>query len=183
MLYFPAMNAREGMRRLGLAMGALGACIGLFLAYEQGSVLLNHRSRHEAFQQLASMPIVQSELAAVNAAVAAKPKEEEPPGWKPVAPPKGYKFEGPWVYYSALAALSGSTDGWPVGKDGIATLYFDNKILTAIEKDTGERFYDNTEPPSFSDYLEVIMLPIVGFLLPWGAISLLTWIGAGFFKT
>jgi hypothetical protein len=32
-------------------------------------------------------------------------------------------------------------------------------------------------------YLIPLLYPVLGFLLPWGVVRVLTWVGAGFFAT
>jgi hypothetical protein len=36
------------------------------------------------------------------------------------------------------------------------------------------------DPPAPKAYLIPLLYPILGFLLPWGSIRLLTWVGSGF---
>ncbi len=45
--------------------------------------------------------------------------------------------------------------------------------------DDGQRVH-RTDPPGLWRYLRVFTFPVLGFLIPWGAIRALTWIGVGF---
>ncbi len=95
-----------------------------------------------------------------------------------------------------LAALCGSTDGWKINKGGVRAIGFwgttnEEKMksrlagnvtaadISDIETDDGQKLHD-TLPPALSSYLLVLTFPALGFLVPWGAIRTLTWIGIGF---
>jgi hypothetical protein len=56
------------------------------------------------------------------------------------------------------------------GKDGIFQIYLSSG--EAVRR---------TEPPHPIAYLRLLLYPLLGFLLPWGAVRLLTWVGSGFF--
>ena len=56
------MNAKEGMRRVGLVAGVLGACVGSYVSYTYSVALLEQRHQHEEFQSLASSPVVRQEV-------------------------------------------------------------------------------------------------------------------------
>jgi hypothetical protein len=56
------MNIREGMRRMGLVAGVLGAGLGAIVSYLQLPPLLAQRAQYDTFQSLASSPTVQREI-------------------------------------------------------------------------------------------------------------------------
>jgi hypothetical protein len=164
------MNVREGMRRLGLVVGVLGAGAGAVGGYIKLQPLLAQRGQYERFQVLVSAPTVQKEVELLE-------KNLPAPG------------HGGTSNYYMLAALCGAEGGWKVNKNGIAAIYFkshgcaDTKPIAAgismIETDDGEAVY-RTDPPGFLSYFLILVLPVLGFVLPWGAVRVLTWVGSGF---
>jgi hypothetical protein len=65
--------------------------------------------------------------------------------------------------------------------DGISGVHLDAaRTVVAIELSTGESIH-RVEAPPLRAYLPIIGCPILGFLLPWGTIRILTWVGSGFF--
>jgi hypothetical protein len=60
------MNVKEGMRRLALLIGILGAAIGCFASYVVSRDTLSARERHRAFEQLATSDVVQQERKALQ---------------------------------------------------------------------------------------------------------------------
>jgi hypothetical protein len=65
-------------------------------------------------------------------------------------------------------------------RDGINTVHVDPaRMVSSIELSTGE-LITRTEAPHLSAYLLLLLYPVLGFLLPWGGIRILTWVGIGF---
>jgi len=62
------MNAKEGMRRIGLLLGSIGALAGAIGSYVQFNTLSDRRSQHEQFSAMLNQP----DLKAVRDAVARK---------------------------------------------------------------------------------------------------------------
>jgi hypothetical protein len=54
--------------------------------------------------------------------------------------------------------------------------------VKAIETEDG-KIVTRIDPPASWSYLLAPAFTILGFLLPWGAIKMLTWIGMGFFQS
>lgn len=161
------MNAKEGMRRVGLVAGVLGACVGSYVSYTYSVALLDQRHQHEEFQSLASSPVVRKAVLFLK---------NYPAVVKDYTPSSDNPFD-------AIDALFGSADGWRIDEGGIKKIYFGpNKDLKAIEKDDGATVYTTSSPP-LSSYLLVLVPPVLGFLLPWGSLAVLTWIGTGFFQS
>ena len=85
-----------------------------------------------------------------------------------------YAQDGGITILPASALLKGN-------RDGINSIQFDlSKKTLAIGFTTGEWVY-RTEAPKFSAYLVLLAFPAFGFLLPWAAVRLVTWVGTGFF--
>jgi hypothetical protein len=66
-----------------------------------------------------------------------------------------------------------------VSKGGVRRAMADKSgLVLSIEPDAG-LWIDRTEAPPLKAYL-VLLYPAFGFLIPWGAIRVLTWVGTGF---
>ena len=50
----------------------------------------------------------------------------------------------------------------------------------AAQKSSADLYPTFSKIPSFWQYLPALAFPLLGFLMPWGAIKALTWIGTGF---
>ena len=258
------MNAKEGMRRVGLVAGVLGACVGSYVSYTYSVALLEQRHQHEEFQSLASSPVVRQEVLFLknnlslskaaktprdasakdplhkapekvladddpnNPFNASKPgtpatprpqdefdaalKKPEPDEFdkilaksdksdktKPGEIPSPVSAAGtepsadPVVENASVAdafqkaddavdAIGGGSKGWRIDEGGIKKIYFrPDGELKAIEKDDGVTVYASSSPPLWS-YLLALVPTILGFLLPWGSLAVLTWVGTGFFQ-
>jgi hypothetical protein len=134
------MNAREGMRRLGILLGTLGAVTGGFLAYLNAQPIWNS---HRKFEAIMRTPTGQSLTKAIKAyPVPCDPEAlnakgaAEPPGWRPVLELK----QGP----------QNGAAGWVLAKPGTIT---DLRPITItpdapakqrpkIDPATGERWVD-----------------------------------------
>jgi hypothetical protein len=69
-----------------------------------------------------------------------------------------------------------------INADGIREAMMDKgRIVRAIHLATGE-WIEESSPPPLKSYVVPLLYPILGFILPWGAIRALTWLGAGFFE-
>jgi hypothetical protein len=77
------MNIREGMRRLGLVAGVLGASAGAVVAYTQLQPILAQRTQHKAFRSLVTSVVVQKELEFLKRESVS---HRLPPGAKPLMP-------------------------------------------------------------------------------------------------
>jgi hypothetical protein len=187
------MNVREGMRRLGLVVGVLGASAAVFVSYNYLQTVLTQRARYQAFQALLSSPVVQKEAEFLRNAAANHSLV--------VGPGSRYQTDATGTICETVECfVTGPATGWMVNKSGVKALYFwaspydhspipDKKKPTVsaadvseIEKDNGQRVY-RTEAPGLRSYLLIPVFPVLGFCLPWGAIKTLTWIGLGFSRS
>ncbi len=68
--------------------------------------------------------------------------------------------------------------------DGIDqfTVELSTSTITSIQLSTGE-LLSRTPPPTLMAWIALPLYPLVGFLIPWGAIRVLIWVGAGFFQS
>jgi hypothetical protein len=207
------MNFREGMRRLGILLGAAGGIMGGFLAFVpafgNAPGVWNALTAHRKFEAAMALPTVQKAAKDIAARKVDAPGKEnasrdsssdwfaqnapatsggKPPdidfdslaakyGWVPPNPLDLVSSEdqnGGITVFEANALLKGN-------RDGIKSIQFDSgKQVTAIRFATGEWIY-RTEAPKFSAYLVMLAFPAFGFLLPWAAVRVVTWVGTGFF--
>ena len=66
------------------------------------------------------------------------------------------------------------------GKEGIKSVVWNKNLeVQSIEKEDGDVVISELKP-SFWTYLLVMLLPVVGFVILWGAIRALGWVGYGF---
>jgi hypothetical protein len=158
------MNAGNGLRRFGLAVGVLGGCAGMVLAGLEAREIYRHWKQHEAFQSLATSPLIQQEVANVKAVASEStlyPQRKQTP-----------------AYYLAIGALNGSPEGWPVNKEDIARIHFVHGAISAIDKAGGLRVVD-ADLPEASTYVFTLMLPLLGFLMPRGIVQAFAWVFSG----
>ncbi|MGD0737601.1 MAG: hypothetical protein ABR976_20915 [Terracidiphilus sp.] len=67
-----------------------------------------------------------------------------------------------------------------VDKDGITTIHWTRDFgVESVETQDGQTLY-STPAPSAWTYLLVVLFPMLGFFIPWGAIRAIGWVGAGF---
>ena len=213
------MNFREGMRRLGILLGAAGGIVGGFLAFVpdfgNATGLWNTLTAHRKFEAAMTLPTVQKAISGMAHRKAGRgmdlsqygtvmnapatgfvppplssyqgPAIPLPPGAKPVDNPYA-EFQSPLTMVSTEDQNGGITiwASHPLlkgNRDGIDGVYFDSaNRVTQIRFATGEWLYQ-TQAPKISAYLLLLAFPVVGFLIPWGAIHLVTWVGTGFFAS
>ena len=77
-----------------------------------------------------------------------------------------------------------NSDGTPlaseVKKGGINTIHW-AKDYSVESIETEPNFYLYPEPvPGAWEYVLIVLLPIPGFFIPWGAVRAIGWVGAGF---
>lgn len=148
------VNVKEGMRRAGLLLGVCGGLLGGFLAYGDAQNLWNARKAHYRFEALIASPTLRQVAKAV--------RDEQ---------------NGPWVKYRSEHTESAIG----VDHDGIGKVMVDQAgLISSVELATGESV-QRTAAPSLTAYCSLILYPLLGFMLPWGIVRVLTWIGSGFF--
>lgn len=168
------MNVMEGMRRLALLLGVVGAIFGGIFSYVEFQNLLNQKARHDRFEQLANSDVVQRERKAMS----------ESEGRILFRAPDGTER---WVLKDEkdAALRSGGVvidDGETatINGSGIISFRWDsNYRVESIETGDGQILY-RTPAPNRWHYLFAAILPLFGFALPWGLIRAVAWVGAGF---
>lgn len=67
-----------------------------------------------------------------------------------------------------------------LSKGGITTIHWSHDYgVTSIETLDGQTLYP-TAAPSAWRYLLITILPLFGFIIPWGVVRAIGWVGAGF---
>jgi len=90
-----------------------------------------------------------------------------------------------WVQYAqndpyACTAEAGDPPPSIVNKRGIKAINWSRTLgVKSIETEDGQTLYP-TPAPSAWLHLLVALFPILGFFLPWGAVRVIGWVGAGF---
>lgn len=167
------MNFKEGLRRIGLAAGVIGACLGLFTSYLHGTDIHYQRERHSRFETLLNSPAVQRDICFLTKDLSNAQDQ--------TTLSKVYEqFHDGQNMFNAVAATSGDADGWIVNAGGVSRIYFDKKEqVTSIQDSEHNTFYSDPNP-SILSYIVILVWPIIGFLIPWGVVKGFSWIVAGF---
>jgi hypothetical protein len=150
------------MRRLAIVLGVLGCAVGAFAGYENARDVWNARAANNKFKSLVASAVFQKELRELMDAI-------QKDWFAQNAPPDERK---------KTVSLEEK------GRNGVERWTVDPSMgdITSIELSTGEKL-ERTEPPPLRAYLLPLMYPISGFLIPWGAVRVLTWVGTGFFQS
>jgi hypothetical protein len=147
------VNIKEGMRRLGIVLGLVGGAIGAMSVYGGALHLWNAHVFHRRFESLMSSDTLLK--------VAKDIKAFNTQAWK----------EG---------LNSGAVNSVEVNQDGIRDVTVDKTaLISSIVLSSGESI-PRVDAPTLSEVLAVLLYPIVGFLIPWGVVRVIVWLGAGF---
>ncbi len=67
-----------------------------------------------------------------------------------------------------------------VNQGGINSIHWTKDLgVESIETGDGQAVYPTPAPSAWS-YLLIVLFPILGFFIPWGAVRAIGWVGAGF---
>jgi hypothetical protein len=121
-----------------------------------------------------------------------KPLPSLPPGaiLKPFSQSVGAaKAPDPYAPYGGSVAVNPPNGFVPLVPDSIASaaskdgiksvLWSKNLEVQSIEKENGEVVI-SAQQPSLWTYFLVLLFPVAGFVIPWGAIRAVAWVGYGF---
>jgi hypothetical protein len=152
------MNLREGTRRLALLLGAAGAIVGGFASYSEIQTIRGNLASHIRFEQLAASPVAQRALDSLKSACAQDPSEKQCGDEK----------------YAPMSE---------VNSGDIKTIYWSKDYRAElIQSDDGQNLFSTKPVTTAWEYLLVALLPVFGFMVPWGAVLAIGWVGAGFIK-
>ena len=164
------MNLREGTRRLALLLGAVGAVLGGFASFLELQSTLDQRTRHKQFEQLANSDVVKQERKCRSLGYASGCSQVPPP-------PPGYTLDKPKYTIE-------NSDGTPlaseVNRKGIRTIHWAKDYsVESIETEPDLYLYPEPAPGAWESLL-IVLFPILGFFIPWGAVRAIGWVLAGF---
>jgi hypothetical protein len=143
------------MRRLGILLGVLGCVVGIFTAYFELRELRRSSIQSEKFTSIMASPDIRAAVDAIA--------------------------QTDWFDENAPLNTQPQTATVNIKLGGIRQAVVDKKAkkVTSVTLETGESFY-RTETPTLQSYLIPLLFPIIGFVVPWGAVRVLVWIGSGF---
>lgn len=179
------MNLREGTRRLALIVGILGGIAGGVASYVVLSDLLEARERYTAFERLATSQAVKqgraswlSNSATVKALWVASSPSERDNMMKSLTAEEKNKL-------TAELGIEGDTPEFSispkVNKEGIKTIHWTEAFeVESLDMIDGQTLYAEPAPNRWLYSLAAI-LPLLGFIIPWGLIRAVGWVGNGFF--
>jgi hypothetical protein len=148
-------NFKEGTRRLALLLGVAGAIYGGFLSYGELQSIAEQRASYIKFEQLTSSPVAEQAQNSIRLACTQDPTDKQC-----------------------------GDDRYPpmseVNSGGIKTIYWSKDYKVQLfQMDDGQNLFPTAAPAAW-DYLLVVLLPVIGFLIPWGAVRAIGWVLAGF---
>jgi hypothetical protein len=150
------LNLREGTRRLALLLGVVGTLGGCFVSYLEWQDIQSQRTRHDKFEQFATLD-----------AVIHLSKDHQ------------QMKDDPWEKY-AKSVMPGCCGVKEIVWD-TDHIWNDASGIYSIETVDGQTLRPTPAPPAW-EYLFVALAPVFGFLIPWGVIRAIGWVGAGFVK-
>jgi hypothetical protein len=222
------MNLREGVRRLALLLGAVGAIFAAFASCVELRTVLKQTLRHNRFEQLANSQAVQDSRNCWKGVLSERGCNEEKTGpggvehqlgatnalmaWSVVFPnsqaiglPDGQIRDFPismskeqianvlqkeFPSGSAVVRHEQLTKGpWEefplsvVDRGEISVVRWNADLgIASIETRDGQILYP-TPSPAWWTYPPIVLFPILGFFIPWGAVRASGWIGSRFRPT
>jgi hypothetical protein len=194
------MNLREGTRRLALLLGVVGAICGGVASYFELQTVLTQWEQHNKFVQLSSSDTVRQERKKCQASGSPllNPAMGEPihgraklSDVQPIpSNQSAQQIHGPWEKY-AQPASSGhiaeyDAQGNPISSQPdqgeIKTIHWTKDFrVESMETEDGQTLYPTKTPAAYL-YILIALFPILGFLIPWGSIHAIRWVGIGFVK-
>jgi hypothetical protein len=203
------MNFGEGMRRLALFIGALGAIAGCLASYVSLRDTLEKRARYNTFRSLAASDVVQQARKSLQ--------EERESFFRPWVGPLDMYRVAPkdiattWKLFiperreellakmtaeqkhrlrAVIEQQSQESEKDPyadtamlsseVNKGGIKTIVWEKDYeVYSVETQDGAILY-RTSPPNLWPSLLAVLFPGLGFAAPWASFRALAWVGAGF---
>lgn len=198
------MNAREGMRRLGVFLGILGMLAGTVVGWPEFELYRNQRQQYKKFESLMSRDAMKDTLRQISALseFGRQIKRKYPGSYDDLSDARvGWRTADkyPDLYDSfkdgKISPRATSKPDWfvinapnqpvivvQVKEDGIKEVVLDEDTygIQEIQLTSGEKI-DRKSEPSEGMLATAFGLPLIGFLLPWGGLRALTWVATGFF--
>jgi len=186
------MNFKEGMRRLALLLGGVGAIVGGLASYTLLQSAIRQRAEHTRFEQLSSLNIV-TQTKSEGSDVPTTPDRytelaSRLGGWTAGLGKMTLSEFGEWAKnkfpeYSNLPNVARALrvlHKYPQYQQFIVPA---GPSPTGTRSDVliegGQTIYPTPAPGKWS-YVVIAILPLLGFLIPWAAVRAIGWVGAGF---
>lgn len=225
------VNFKEGMRRVGIVLGVIGACVCTPVTYVRLKDNHQQRSAYEQFQAALALPSVKKAMLKTRLTYASAPSGQSV--WDVLGDPKFGGLPLPerrkvmsalFQDFRSLPAAEqdelitgdildrivgekrvledvqpenvqpvvriddGGVRSIKLNREGTAVSVFsitltDGEILTGSAIDPYAKYGGkmvNAPPPPRSEDWAFLLLPVIGFIVPWGAVKILAWVAAGF---
>lgn len=158
------MNLTEGTRRLSLLLGAVGATLCCLLSFGELQSDMRQKAEHQRFEQLVNSPLVRQER---------RTMQELAPGIIPQTGEDWFEQNAP-TYAPRDAKPSTFASG------EIKTINWTwNFEISSLELADGQTLYPTPARGAWS-YGLIVILPLLGFFIPWGIVRAVGWAVAGF---
>lgn len=153
------MNLKEGFRRLSLVAGVAGFAFGIYASSGFVVALYDEISEYRKYQS----EIEKASIRDVIASVVRMEKLEK----------EANRFE--IRDYPGTKAVS-------VKRNGVQQITFDDDYqeIKWIVLNNGNTIYSQKKPEYWTMLLFIMLPPLLGFVVPWGAVRTIGWIVQGF---
>jgi hypothetical protein len=184
------MNFGQGMRRLAIFLGALGAIAGGAHAYKVLKFVPSERYQHKVFEKLAASDVVKQDQSVLRSAKEHGAIPDGPISSELLNPKNTatFKVKDAQAPPSTLPPDFRDWDSTkpvtkPVSNNGIRVIFY-KPDLTVDSFGMQDGGIVTSEPaPSVWLYLLWIAYPVLGFAVSWGAVCGLGWVIVGFHQT
>lgn len=166
------MNRKDGARWVGLLLGVAGAVAGGFFSFGLLRIALQQRAAYKQFET-AGVRIEKLGRDTQREYPETRGMDPGDPGWKMLA-----RYPQYWPWVTGRINREPEFPKPPVAHRAADALQASSWVLAEKESDwrawgimtpDGENL-DPTPPPSPFAYLLVIVMPVAGFVVPWGAV-------------
>lgn len=205
------MNIREGMRRLGILLGITGGVVGGCFSYTGAKTVWQEYTEYKSFTSSMASPTMLKIAKAArdehqrceNLAITKAGKQDlskmtdeqlealrrdlmanqqtKPSHYGP--PEKHQKLSRYDLLADAVREWANSCEVSviQVNLNGIKQVTVDKTgSVLVIDLQNGE-ILQRTDAPHIGAYFGILVFPLLGLLVPWGAVRVLIWVGSGFF--
>ena len=164
------MSSKEGVRRLALLFGLLGVILGGFVSYQEWNLIVTQKANHKKFEALAKSDVVQQER---------NRRFQKDPA-------TGVMLDMNIKNLTSQKARDEEFADFPsrILEGEISEIDWNKDLQVSMIKTIDGEFLLPTQEPGTTRYLLMVVFPVIGFLLFWGAARIVSliggWIVAGF---
>lgn len=190
------MNVNEGLRRLGIVLGLLGAIAGGIAGFRVGRPAWSAFAAHRRFQSVLSSPTMVRASGAIRSYMSTpgergasetgsgKPARSGPPRYDPASGTivrEQVATDYRDIFDSVADSFIPDGQEFQLNTAGLRSVTSDEsgKVVSIVLTD-GEAISD--ESLNSKDLYQSLLWPCAGFFVPWGALKLLVWIRTGFLQ-